>query len=338
MSFNREGSFDLAALDAETGKVETIATGGGQYHEVGFTAEGEVAYSYENAWSPPDLYVRPRLASEPRQLTFSSHASFRKEHFAKVERVALESLDGLKLGGFLLTPTGSRPGERLAAVVNIHTNSYGQFYDHWGPFFHYLVQSGYVLLMVDQRGSAGYGRAFREAAIGAWGTKTLDDVKAMAAYVKALPSVDPERVGVMGLSHGGYMTLLSLTKVPGLFRAGVDLMGPTDRRTAFLDRNRRLHIGERASEEETLELYDRVSPIASVVDLRAPLLILHSDRDRNVAPAQTFAFVDELERHHKPHELVMYPDEAHGLAEPEHQRDSYRRIVGFFHRHLGPKR
>ncbi len=338
VSFNREGSFDLAVLDAETGRVETIATGGGQYHEVGFTAEGEVVYSYENAWSPPDLYVRPRLASEPRQLTFSSHATFRKEHFANVERVALESLDGPKLGGFLLTPTGSRPGERLPAVVNIHTNSYGQFYDHWGPFFHYLVQSGYVMLMVDQRGSAGYGRAFREAAIGAWGTKTLDDVKAMAAYIKALPSVDPERVGVMGLSHGGYMTLLALTKVPELFRAGVDLMGPTDRRTAFLNRNRRLHIGERPTEEETLELYNRVSPISSVADLRAPLLILHSDRDRNVAPSQTYAFVDELERHHKPHELVMYPDEAHGLADPEHQRDSYRRIVGFFHRYLGQKR
>ena len=57
-----------------------------------------------------------------------------------------------------------------------------------------------------------------------------------------------------------------------------------------------------------------------------------------MAPAQTYAFVDELERHHKPHELVMYPDEAHGLADPEHQRDSYRRIVGFFHRHLGQKR
>ncbi len=173
--------------------------------------------------------------------------------------------------------------------------------------------------MVDQQGSAGYGRAFREAAIGAWGTKTLDDVKAMAAYIKALPSVDPERVGVMGLSHGGYMTLLALTKVPELFRAGVDLMGPTDRRTAFLNRNRRLHIGERVTEEETLELYDRVSPISSVADLRAPLLILRSDRDRNVAPAQTYAFVDELERHHKPHELVMYPDEAHGLADPEHR-------------------
>ncbi len=334
VSFNREGSFDLAALDVGTGQVETVATGGGQFHEVGWTPDGNLVYAHENVWSPPDLYVRSRQGIEARQITFSSHAAFREEHFADVRRIAVESFDGMKLGGFLLTPKGSRPGERLPGIVNIHTNSYGQFYDHWNPFFHYLVQSGYVMVMVDQRGSAGYGRAFREAAIGAWGTKTLEDVKAAAAFIKALPSVDPERVGAMGLSHGGYLTLLSLTKAPELFRAGVDLMGPTDRRTAFLNQNRRLHIGEGATEEENRELYDRVSPITSVEDLMAPLLILHSDRDRNVSPAQTFALVNELERHHKPHELVIYPNEAHGLADPEHQRDSYRRIVGFFHRHL----
>jgi dipeptidyl aminopeptidase/acylaminoacyl peptidase len=333
VSSNREGSFDLLVLEVASGKVETVAGGGGQYHEVGWGPDGALVYAYENAWSPPDLYLRAP-GKEARQLTFSSHAAFRPEHFARVERVSFPSFDGLTLRGFLLKPTGLRDGERLPAIVNLHTNNYGQFYDHWAPFFHYLAQSGYVILMADQRGSSGYGRKFREAAIGAWGTKTLEDVKAMAAFLKSQPLVDPERVGAMGLSHGGFLTLLALTKAPDLFRAGVDLMGPTDRRGPFLDRNRLLHIG--APEKDNPDLYDRISPITTVMDLRAPLLILHSDRDRNVVPGMTYNFVDELERQHKSYELVVYPDEAHGLADPAHQLDSYRRIVGFFDRHLKP--
>ena len=333
-SVNREGRFELVVLEAESGEVETVGSGPGQYHEVGWGPKGELIYAYENAWSPPDLYVGAPGSSTARQLTYSSHAAFRPEHFADVKRVSISSLDGLKLGGFLLTPKGLKDGERLPAIVNVHTNSYGQFYDHWNPFFHYLVQSGYAMLMAEQRGSAGYGRAFRERAIGAWGTKTLDDVKAMAAFLKSQPFVDAERVGAMGLSHGGYLTLLALTKEPGLFRAGIDLMGPTDRQSPFLNRNRRLHIG--GNEEENPDLYDRVSPITSVKDLQAPLLIIHSDRDRNVAPGMTYSFVDELERQNKPYDLVIYPNEAHGLADPAHQLDSYRRIMNFFDRHLKP--
>ena len=334
ISINREGSFDLVTLDVASARVETVASGGGQHHEVGWGHGGALVYSHENAWSPPDLYIRAPGATQARQLTFSSHAAFRQEHFANVRRVSFPSFDGLEIHGFLLTPTGMESNERLPAIVNLHPNSYGQFYDHWGPFFHYLVQSGYVMLMADQRGSSGYGRAFREAAIGAWGTKTFEDVKAMAAFIKSQPFVDPDRVGAMGLSLGGFHTLLALTKTPDLFAAGIDLMGPTDRRAPFLNRNRRLHIG--APSEERPDLYDRVSPITSVADLRAPLLLIHSDRDRNVAPGQTYDFVDELERHHKVYDLVIYPDEAHGLADPAHKLDSYRRIVSFFDRHLKP--
>jgi dipeptidyl-peptidase-4 len=217
-------------------------------------------------------------------------------------------------------------------VVALHPNGYGQFTDHWAPFFHYLTERGYVVLLCDQRGSSGYGRAFREAQIGSWGTGTLEDVKAAAALVREQPFVDGHRVGVMGLSFGGYNALLALTKTPRLFQAGIDLMGPTDRRGGFTDAYRAYQIG--ATERENPALFDRISPITSVADLEAPLLILHSDEDRNVAPEHTYRLVDALERAGKPFELRIYPGEAHGLADPAHQRDSYERMVAFFDRHL----
>jgi dipeptidyl aminopeptidase/acylaminoacyl peptidase len=330
ISVNRDGSFELAVLEVASGRVEVVAGGGGQYHEVGWSRSGGLVYAHETAWAPPDLYVR-ESGEAARQLTFSSEAAFRPAHFARMRRVSFTSLDGSPIHGFLLTPSGLQDGERLPAIVNFHTNSYGQFYDHWSPFFHYLVQSGYVMLMVDHRGSAGYGRKFREAGIGTWGTRTLDDVKAAAAFIKAQPMVDPDRLGAMGLSNGAYMTLMGLTKTQ-LFRAGVDLMGATDRHRPFLDANRLFHIG--TTPEKDPELYDRISPITSVAEMTAPILIIHSDGDRNVTPAMTYNFVDELERQQKVYDVVIYPNEAHGLADPDHQLDSYGRILGFFNRYL----
>jgi dipeptidyl aminopeptidase/acylaminoacyl peptidase len=332
ISVNRDGSFELAVLEVASGRVEVVAGGGGQYHEVGWSRSGGLVYAHETAWAPPDLYVR-ESGEAARQLTFSSEAAFRPAHFARMRRVSFTSLDGSPIHGFLLTPSGLQDGERLPAIVNLHPNTYGQFYDHWNPFAHYLVQSGYVMLMADQRGSAGYGRAFRESGVGAgWDNLIDQDVKAMTMFLREQPPVDPDRIGVMGLSQGGYRTLQALVKSPELYRAGIDMMGPADRRSPFVNRNAIFHVG--VPPEKDPDLWDRISPITQIDRLRVPLMIIHSDRDLNVDPGQSYNLTDELERQQKDYEVVYYPDEAHGLAYPAHQLDSYRRILTFFDRYL----
>jgi dipeptidyl aminopeptidase/acylaminoacyl peptidase len=253
-------------------------------------------------------------------------------HMARISRVRFPSTGGITVPAFLFEPRHRAASVRLPAIVVLHPNGYGQFYDHWNPFFHALANRGYVLLLVDQRGSSGYGRAYRTAQIGQWGRGTLDDVIAATGFLKGLPQVDAARVGVMGLSFGGYQTLLALVRTPDAFRAGVDLMGPTDRRGRKGDAYRELQIG--AKEEDQPELYAQVSPITQMAKLRAPLLILHSDRDRNVPPEDTYRLVDELTRLEKRFEVVIYPNEAHGLADPAHQLDSYQRMTAFFDRWL----
>jgi dipeptidyl aminopeptidase/acylaminoacyl peptidase len=329
VSVNREGAYDLVVIDAEAGKPRVLRTAAGQHHAVGFGADGEAVYAFESPSSPPDLFVL-REGEAPRALTHSGHAAFRPEHFAGRQRIDLTSTDGTAVHATLLRPRGR--GGRLPAIVNLHPNSYGQFSTQWSPFFDYLALSGYLVLNLDQRGSSGYGRAYRDAAIGAWGTGTLEDVKAAARWLKAQPYVDPARVGVMGLSFGGYLTLLALVQEPDLFAAGVDLMGVADRRGEFAARNFAFHVGK--TEAEAPELYARLSPITQIAALRAPLLILHSDQDRNVPPQQTYNLIDELRRQGRPFEARIYAGEAHGLADPANQLDSYRRILAFFDRHL----
>jgi dipeptidyl aminopeptidase/acylaminoacyl peptidase len=332
VSVNREGSYDLVAIDARTFTARVLRGGGGMNHAVGFAFDGAPVFVHESPSSPPDLFVLPE-SGEPRALTQSGHAAFRPEHMAERRHVRFASTDGFALEGTVRLPRGLRPGQRLAAIVNLHPNSYGQFVDQWSPFFDFLAMSGYVLLDLDHRGSSGHGRAYRDAAIGTWGTGTIEDVKAAAAWLRAQPFVDGGRVGVMGLSFGGYLTLLALVQEPTLFAAGIDLMGVADRRGALAGRNFVFHVGK--TEAEAPELYARLSPITQVGALRAPLLILHSDQDRNVAPEQTYRLIDELRRQRRPFEVQVYPGEAHGLADPAHQLDSYRRIVAFLDRTLG---
>lgn len=329
ISVNVQGQFQLRSIEVATGSVEVVGGEPGHYHEVGWRPDGSVVYAYENSWSPPDLYVRPPKGARARRLTHSTHVTFRAENAAETKTVSFKASDGLEVPAFLLTPRNMPTGARLPAVVFMHPNSYGQSYrDNWNPFVHYLVQRGYVVLMVNHRGGAGYGRAFRGLLTNNWGTGTLEDVKAGAAFIKAQPFVASDRVGVMGLSMGGYHTLLALTKAPDVFQAGVDLMGITDLRSPFSP----YRVSVTPAQDPAL--YERISPITSADRLRVPLLILHSDQDRNVVPQQTYHLADELTRLGKSFELRMYYGEAHGLADPAHQLDSYERMLAFFDQHL----
>jgi dipeptidyl aminopeptidase/acylaminoacyl peptidase len=329
ISVNARGLFRLAVLHLADHRVEWVGEDIGHYHEVGWGADGSLVYAYENAWSPPDLYARAPGGAGARRLTHSTHVTFRPEHFSQAREVSFRASDGFDVPGFLLAPPELPAGQRLPAIVSMHPNSYGQSYrDNWNPFHHYLVSRGYVVLLVNHRGGAGYGRAFRDQLTGNWGTGTFEDVKAGAAFLKAQPFVDPERVGIMGLSMGGYHTLLAVTKTPTLFRAGIDLMGITDLRSPFSP----YRVG--VPEAENPDLYRRISPITSADQLRVPLMIIHSDEDRNVVPQQTYHLADELRRLGKPFELRMYYGEAHGLADPGHQLDSYERMMSFFDQHL----
>lgn len=335
VSVNHDSRYELISLDTRAHTAATIGEGPGQYHEIGWTPADVPIYAYENAWSPPDIYIG-QPASQPRALTFSGHVVFSREHMGPPpERVSFPSLDGLVVHGALLKPSGLKTGEQRPALVLLHPNGYGQFYDQWAPFYQYLAESGYVVLLFDQRGSAGYGRAFREAQIGNWGTKTFDDVKAAAAYVKRLPFVDPSRLGVLGMSFGAYQALLAYTKTPQLFQAVVDIAGNSDRRSNRADKYRALQIG--ATEDENPDLYRRISPITSVADATAPLLILQGKADKNVAPEQTYELVNALQALGKPFEVFMYPGEPHAFNEPAHQLDSYRQIMRFLDYNLRPR-
>ena len=158
---NRLGNLDLMLVDVTTGKTEALRTEDGSHHPVGWVDNETVAFVYESYRVPPDLHVQP-LGADARQLTFSGHTRYRTEAFDRLESVRWLSEDGIEVHGYLRRPSRLAPGERVSAIVMSHTYNVGQFYNQWNPIFAHIVQSGYVMLMVNHRGSNGYGVAFRD--------------------------------------------------------------------------------------------------------------------------------------------------------------------------------
>jgi dipeptidyl aminopeptidase/acylaminoacyl peptidase len=293
-----------------------------------------VVYVYESYTAPPDIYVKPH-GGAARRLTHSEHAAFRPGHFDALESVTWKSADGVDVHGFLRRPGAARPGERLPALVVSHTYNVGQFYNQWSPIFSYIVQSGYVMLMVNHRGSNGYGTAFRDLPKGDWGFAQLRDIESGAAFLRARADVDPARVGMLGYSMGGYLTMLALTARPALFAAGVvvfglgEITGDPERSSP----NYVWHLG--GTEAQKPDAYRRASPITHVEQMRAPMLILHSDGDPIEPVTKVRNFTQAMDRFGKAYEVRIYANEAHGLRQLDHQLDSFQRVMRFLDVHLG---
>lgn len=327
---NRTGNLDLEVTDLSARTTQVVDGRDGSELPVGWLDDRTVAYVSEDYRTPPDLYVRRLGEPVAIQRTFSSHATYRPEHFERLESVSWTSEDGVRVHGFLRIPSGTRPGERFPALVVSHTFNFGQFYNHWSAPFSYLAQSGYILLTVDHRGSSGYGVAFRDLPRGNWGLAQLQDVVSAARFLRSRPEVDADRVGMLGYSMGGYLTLLAATTHPTLFRAAVSVFGPTQV-TGPAVREAQWHFG--FTFDERPDRYRAVSPVDRAEQLSIPTLFLHGTGDPIVPVSQVYDLVGQLGRE-RLYELAVYPSDGHGIVNLDDQVDSCERVVRFLDTYL----
>jgi dipeptidyl aminopeptidase/acylaminoacyl peptidase len=334
---NRLGNFELRSVNVRTGATEAIENKDGLHHPVGWLDDRTVAYVHESYRSSPQIFVKP-LKGVARQVTADSYAAFRPEHFETLEAVSWTSADGVAVHGYLRRPSWAKPDDQLPALVMSHTYNVGQFYNQWVPIFSYIVQSGYVILQVNHRGSSGYGKQFRELPKGNWGLAQLKDHVSAAAFLRAQPQVDPASVGMLGYSMGGFLTQLAITNEPELFAAAVAIFGLGE---LYGDPQKTIknyiwHFG--GPEAQLRDAYARASPITNVARMRTPLLIIHSDADPIEPVTKVRNLTSEMDRLGKEYELKLYSNEAHGLKILEHQKDSYERVMSFLDRRLAKGR
>ena len=264
--------------------------------------------------------------------------------------VNLAARDGRKLRAAFYDPRtvdgtlliSSQCARKFPVVIFVHGAGIQQnVVEGWtiySPNFKFatvLANRGFAVFEVDYRGSSGYGRDFRTDVAGHLGGKDLEDELAGVDYLKTLPCVDPDRIGIYGESYGGFMAEMALFRHPEAFAAGAALRPVADW-TNYYRSNAYYCLQRLGTPEDHPEAYRISSPVNFAQALQDPLLLLHGVLDSNVPFQDTVQLTDRLQRSGKRFELMIYPREDHTFTEAENWIDEYSRILDFFTRQLQP--
>jgi dipeptidyl aminopeptidase/acylaminoacyl peptidase len=303
-----------------------------------------VVNSYSNR--PPELLLEPNRPAPPSGLnqsaavrvTASPTAEWLSYKWTDPPVINFRARDGATVHARLYKPENFRRGG--PAVVFVHGAGYLQNAHKWWSsyyreymFHHLLMERGYLVLDIDYRGSAGYGRDWRTGIYRHMGGKDLTDHLDGVRYLIAEHGVDPRRVGIYGGSYGGFITLMAMFKEPGVFAAGAALRPVTD----WAHYNH-LYTANILNEPPTdTEAYRRSSPIYFAEGLRGALLICHGMVDVNVHFQDSVRLAQRLIELRKENwELAVYPVEDHAFERPSSWADQYKRILKLFEQNLHP--
>jgi dipeptidyl aminopeptidase/acylaminoacyl peptidase len=223
-----------------------------------------------------------------------------------------------------------------SVVLSIHGGPESACVRSWSPWMAALALAGHIVVAPNVRGSAGYGR--RWVSLDDIELR-LDSVADLAAIHAWLPTVggDPARAALYGGSYGGYMVLAGLAFQPELWAAGVDVVGISSLVTflqntsAYRRAYREREYGSLADDREFLA---KASPLSRIGDMRAPLFIVHGTNDPRVPLSEASQLAEALHARGVECELLVYPDEGHGLAKRANRLDAYPRAAAFLERHL----
>jgi dipeptidyl aminopeptidase/acylaminoacyl peptidase len=261
---------------------------------------------------------------------------------AEMKPVTFSARDGLPINGYLTLPVGVEP-KNLPAVLYVHGGPWAR--DSWGfqPTAQWLANRGYACLQVNYRGSTGYGKSFLNAANKQWGKTMHDDLIDAKRWLIAQGYADPERIGIMGGSYGGYAALAGVTFTPTEFACSVDIVGPSNLRTLVESippywKPMRSQFDVRMGnidDPADADLLKDASPLFRADKIVRPLLIGQGANDPRVKQAESEQIVEAIEKAGGRVTYVLYPDEGHGFRRPENSIDFFARAEKFLANVLG---
>jgi len=298
--------------------------------------------SYSN--KPPELYLLPnkpmdeKASAAVKPVTTSPIPEFFTHDWIDPRLVSFKARDGATVWGRLYVPSNYKGGG--PAVLFVHGAGYLQNVHRWWSqyyreymFNHLLMERGFVVLDIDYRGSAGYGRDWRTGIYRHMGGKDLTDHADAVKYLVNEFGVDPKRVGLYGGSYGGFITLMAMFTQPDVFAAGAALRPVTD----WAHYNNPYTANILNLPQNDAESYKQSSPIYFANGLKGALLICHGMVDTNVNFQDTVRLVEKLIELRKTNwEVAPYPVEDHGFEREESWADEYKRILKLFVDNLKP--
>ena len=337
--------------DPATATIVAVTSGSGTNTAPQWSPDDKrLLFQHTDSQNSADLYVAEAGANaKVTRLTSSMPAGIDKSQLVAPELIHYPGPDGKQVPAWLFVPKNLDRTKKHAAVVWIHPDGVNQNYDGWHTdrneavyyeFHQYLLQQGYVVIAPDYRGSIGYGRDWRNDVYMDVGGNDAKDARMAATYLKTLGYVDNDRIGVWGLSYGGFFTLLAITQEPTWFRAAVDVAGVADYTLYYDDP---YHGGWTTSRigtpQEHPEVYAKAAPMSHVDQIQHPLLILHGTADVNVPFIHSVLLMDHLLKAGKGDlaSFMVYPGEYHYFDRSFVVRDAWQRVDAFFKQNLRPE-
>jgi dipeptidyl aminopeptidase/acylaminoacyl peptidase len=294
-------------------------------------------YSYSN--KPWELFLTENKAkANPQQITKSTSAEFNSYPWRDPEVITFKARDGANVHARLYQ--AKQQSTKGPAVIFVHGAGYLQNAHKWWSsyfreymFHNLLVDKGYIVIDIDYRGSAGYGRDWRTGIYRFMGGKDLTDNVDAAKLLVDKYNVDPKRIGVYGGSYGGFITLMGMFTTPDVFAAGAALRPVTD----WAHYNHRYTSNILNVPYADSIAYVKSSPIYHAEGLKGALLMCHGMVDTNVHFQDVVRLSQRLIELGKDNwELAVYPVENHGFVEPSSWTDEYKRILKLFEDNLNP--
>ncbi|MFI1771308.1 S9 family peptidase [Thalassobellus citreus] len=340
---NDDGKNAIDVLNTETMKTIDLP-------DFGDKSITSVRFSDDEKWMrmyvggsnlPSDLYTYNLETKEQHKLTDVLNDEINADDLVKAKVVRYKSFDGTVIPAIYYLPKQASAENKVPAMVWVHGGPGGQTRQGFRSLIQYMVNHGYAVLAVNNRGSSGYGKTFYQMDDLNHGEKDLQDCVEGKNWLATQSEIDAEKIGIIGGSYGGYMTMAALTYTPEEFDVGVNLFGVTNwirtlksippywesfRESLYLE------LGDPFS-ADSIRL-KRISPLFHTDKVTKPLIVLQGAKDPRVLQVESDEIVAGVRKNGVPVEYVLFEDEGHGFVKKENQIESYSRILKFLDKHL----
>jgi dipeptidyl aminopeptidase/acylaminoacyl peptidase len=303
-------------------------------------SEKLMAFYLNGDRSPSNLYVYDFTTKKATKLTDSLNPEINPADLVDSSVIRYKSFDGVQIPSILYKPKQASAQNKVPAIVLVHGGPGGQTRVGYSPLTQYLVNHGYVILGVNNRGSSGYGKTFFTSDDGKHGREPLWDCVEAKKYLASLGYVDESKIGIAGGSYGGYMVLAALTFKPEEFAVGVDLFGVSNWvRTLqsippYWESFRKSLYKEIGDPNTDLENLRAVSPLFHADKIVKPLIVLQGANDPRVIKPESDEIVDNIKKRNGVVEYVLFDNEGHGFTKKANEIRAYKAILDFLDRYL----
>ena len=339
---NEDASVKLKVYEQASGReVRLPKFPDGEITDIKFSrSERLMAFYLSGDRSPNNLYVYDFAARRLQRLTDTLNKQINPTDLVKSEVVRYKSFDGTDIPALLFKPKTANLQNKVPALVFAHGAPGGQTRKGYRALFQYLVNHGYAILAVNQRGSQGYGKTFFEAAKRKYGREPLWDMVEGKKYLQSLGYIVPDKIGIIGESGGGYMVLAALAFSPETFAVGVDIFGVTNW-IRFLESIppqwgaiRQSLFDEFGDPNKDREMLRATSPLFHADKIRKPLLVLQGANDPRVPKVESDEIVEAVKKKGGTVEYILFPDEGHGFSKKINEIRANKAILAFLNGYL----